>query len=257
MLENRLSLPIATERCEVHALEPHLLNGQTVFAGDRGRIVYWLFKRVLDVIGAVLLLVLLAPLLLLIALLIKADSSGPVIYRQERVGCRRRREGGATVWEIQTFTFYKFRSMFSHADESVHQRYVRAFCRGQTAGDCAAEAVFKLKNDSRVTRLGQILRRASLDELPQLINVLKGDMSLVGPRPVPPYEVAQYRQVHFRRFAALPGITGPWQVRGRGRVPFEEMIQMDIHYTQNCSLWLDAKLLLLTFPAVLCGHGAN
>jgi lipopolysaccharide/colanic/teichoic acid biosynthesis glycosyltransferase len=257
LLENRLFLPFATERTELQLLEPRVLNGRAVLAYGPNRVVYRFLKRVLDISGAALLLILLAPALLLIAVLVKWDSSGPAIYRQERVGCRRRRKGGVTAWEIRTFTFYKFRSMFSRADESVHQRYVMEFCRGQITESRALEAKFKLKHDSRVTRLGQILRRTSLDELPQLFNVLKGDMSLVGPRPVPPYEVAHYSQDHFGRFAALPGITGPWQVWGRGRVPFERMMQMDIEYTQQCSLWLDAKVLLLTLPAVIFGRGAH
>ena len=208
-------------------------------------------------IGAALLLVLLSAFLALISLLIKLDSSGPVIYQQERVGCRRRRRGGVTTWELRTFPFYKFRTMFCDADQSLHRRYVRAFCEGQIVAEKTSGAAFKLKNDSRVTRVGRILRRTSLDELPQLFNVLVGDMSLVGPRPVPPYEVEHYQAAHYERFTALPGISGLWQVRGRGRVPFEEMMRMDIEYTQRCSMWLDLKVLMLTIPAVIWGQGAN
>lgn len=250
-----MSQPISIE--SIRPLVLHPLYAQTVVAGGRARTAFWLCKRALDVIGAALLFVLFAPLLLLIALLIKLDSSGPVVYWQERVGSRRRSKDGVTTWEIRTFPFYKFRTMFCNADQSLHQQYVRAFCQDQIATEKTAGAPFKLKNDSRVTRIGRILRRASLDELPQLVNVLKGDMSLVGPRPVPPYEVAHYRKVDYRRFAALPGISGLWQVRGRGRVPFEEMMRMDIEYTQHSSLWLDLKILLLTVPAVIYGEGAD
>jgi lipopolysaccharide/colanic/teichoic acid biosynthesis glycosyltransferase len=150
------------------------------------------------------------------------------------------------------------------ADPAVHREFVQWFCDGKVAaveGKVApgelTETLFKLKNDSRVTRLGRFLRRTSLDELPQLINVLKGEMTLVGPRPVPPYEMAHYKQTHYERFAAVPGITGLWQVQGRGRVPFEEMIRMDMEYVRNCSLWLDLKILVSTVPVVFRGSGAH
>lgn len=214
-------------------------------------------KRCLDVVVAGLLLILLLPLLLLIALFIKLSSPGPVIFKQERVGAKRQRLGRKAVWVPVNFTFYKFRSMVQNADTSAHEAYIREFVNGtaQAAPECGGK--FKLTNDPRVTWVGRILRRASLDELPQLFNVLKGDMSLVGPRPVPPYEVACYRNGDHRRLAALPGITGLWQVNGRCQVPFEKMIEMDLDYIRNASLWLDLKILLLTLPAVLSGRGAE
>jgi exopolysaccharide production protein ExoY len=218
---------------------------------------YFICKRCFDVIVAGLLLVLLSPLLLLIAVLIKLDSRGPVIFRHERVGAKRRRFRGKTVWAVRTFPFYKFRSMFDGADSSVHEAYIRAFVQGRVQAREEKNVQFKLAKDSRVTPIGRILRRASMDELPQLVNVLKGDMSLVGPRPVPPYEVAHYRSADYDRLAALPGITGLWQVHGRCRVPFEGMVRMDREYIHKASLWLDLKILLQTIPAVFSGRGAE
>jgi lipopolysaccharide/colanic/teichoic acid biosynthesis glycosyltransferase len=194
--------------------------------------------------------------MVLIAALIRLDSPGPIIFVQERVGARRRYTGGRTIWEIQNFHFYKFRSMVHNADQSLHQAYINAWIEGSVRVADATRATFKLTNDPRITRVGSILRKTSLDELPQLVNVLKGEMSLVGPRPVPTYEVAKYEVLHYERFTARPGITGLWQVKGRGHVSFDEMIHMDIEYAQSQSLWLDIKILVLTIPAVLSGRGA-
>jgi lipopolysaccharide/colanic/teichoic acid biosynthesis glycosyltransferase len=226
---------------------------------DRGRqgALYFVCKRCLDLTLASALLVLLSPLLLLIAVAIKLDSRGPVLFVQERVGARRWARGRVAAWEVGTFPVYKFRSMVADADQAVHQAYIRAFVDGQVEAADGAGARFKLTNDPRVTRVGRLLRRSSLDELPQLVNVLKGEMSLVGPRPVPTYEVAQYQEWHRERLAALPGITGIWQVKGRCQVSFEGMVRMDIEYVRNRSLWLDVRLLLLTLPAVLSGRGAE
>jgi lipopolysaccharide/colanic/teichoic acid biosynthesis glycosyltransferase len=204
-----------------------------------------------------LLLVLLFPLFLLIAILIKLDSLGPVIFTQMRVGAKRQRLGRKAVWVTRDFTMYKFRSMVQNADPSVHQAYIREFVQGRAQASEESGGKFKLTNDPRVTRIGRILRKTSLDELPQLLNVLKGDMSLVGPRPVPPYEVACYRTGDLQRLTALPGITGLWQVDGRCEVTFEGMIQMDLEYIRKGSLWLDLKILLRTIPAVLSGRGAE
>lgn len=211
----------------------------------------------MDVVLATLLFIFLSPLMLLIAILIKLDTSGPIIFVQERVGARRRSEDGRTIWEIRNFPFYKFRSMVQNADPSIHQAFIKAFVEGRVETLDTAGAKFKLTNDPRVTRIGQILRKTSLDELPQLVNVLKGEMSLVGPRPVPTYEVAEYQAWHSERLATLPGLTGLWQVQGRCEVPFEEQIRMDIKYVRNQSLWLDIKILFLTIPAVLSGRGAE
>lgn len=214
-------------------------------------------KRVVDVVAAVLLLLLLSPLLLLIALAIRLDSAGPALYIQERVGARWKTENGRIFWGTNTFRLYKFRSMFYNADPTIHQAYVKAFVTGQAKVTVADNPIFKLEGDPRITRVGKLLRRTSLDELPQLVNVLIGEMSLVGPRPVPTYEVAEYEKWHHARLLAKPGITGLWQVRGRGRVTFDEMVRMDIEYVHNQSIWLDLKLLWLTIPSVLSGRGAK
>ncbi len=219
--------------------------------------LYFAAKRGVDVILAGLLLILLSPLILVIAILISLDSAGPIFFTQERVGARRQSMGRQAIWMIRNFTMYKFRSMVQNADSSVHEAYIKDFVEGRAQATPENGGKFKLTNDPRVTPLGSLLRKFSLDELPQLINVLKGDMSLVGPRPVPPYEVACYGNGHHKRLAALPGITGFWQVKGRGRVTFEEMIRMDIQYVENASLWLDLKVLFLTIPAVLSRRGAE
>ncbi|MGE0822312.1 MAG: sugar transferase [Candidatus Binatia bacterium] len=226
------------------------------FATDRQPSFYFIAKRLIDVILATVLLIVLFPLLVTIAILIKLDSRGPVLFVQERVGARRRNEGRRFVWEVRTFPFYKFRSMIQDADQSIHEAYIKAFVSGQVKTTDDPKARFKLTNDPRVTRVGRFLRKTSLDELPQLLNVLRGEMSLVGPRPVPPYEVAGYQARHLERLAALPGITGLWQVKGRCQVPFEEMVQLDISYIHTQSLWLDLKLLFLTIPTVVSRRGA-
>ena len=219
--------------------------------------MYFSCKRLIDVVLASLLLLLLLPLMLVIAVAIKLDTPGPVIFIQQRVGVSRHSERGWTRWRLRVFALYKFRSMVAGTDQSRHVEHVRAFVQGRVQTTDGSTARFKLTHDSRVTPVGAILRRTSLDELPQLFNVLKGDMSLVGPRPVPAYEVAEYRKADIERLAAPPGLTGLWQVNGRGEVPFAEMIRMDCEYVRNQSLWLDFKILLATIPAVLRGRGAN
>jgi lipopolysaccharide/colanic/teichoic acid biosynthesis glycosyltransferase len=223
----------------------------------RDRAFYHFFKRVLDLTVATLALVILLPVMALIAVLIVLDSGWPIIFAQERVGARRRTRDGFSYWQQTTFTCYKFRSMVQNADSSVHQAFITSFVEGCVEASDASGAKFKLTNDPRVTLVGRILRKTSLDELPQLVNVLKGEMSLVGPRPLPLYEVTQYKDWHRERLAALPGITGLWQVQGRCEVPFEEQIRMDIEYVRNPSLWLDIRLLFLTIPAALSGRGAE
>jgi lipopolysaccharide/colanic/teichoic acid biosynthesis glycosyltransferase len=214
-------------------------------------------KRGFDLVLAVALLVITAPLMLLIAALVLLDSGRPVFYRQERVGSRRRRSGRRVEWEARTFRIVKFRTMVPHADADVrHEQLVTAFVRGESY-PTSGGADFKLDRDPRVTRLGRWLRASSLDELPQLFNVIGGTMSLVGPRPVPPYEVALYEPRHRERLAGIPGITGAWQVYGRGRVSFEEMVRLDVDYVQRQSLRRDLALLLRTVPAVLMKKGAR
>lgn len=206
-------------------------------------------KRVIDVIGSGLILVLSAPLLLVIALAIKASSRGPVLFRQERVGHYGRH-----------FTFLKFRSMFLNNDHGVHKEFVTKFIADEAPHpplNGNGTRIYKLAVDSRITRVGKFLRSTSLDELPQLLNVLKGEMSLVGPRPPIPYEVAVYETWHRRRvLEAKPGITGLWQITGRSRVKFDEMVRLDLRYSATWTLWLDLKILLHTPLAVIKGTGA-
>jgi lipopolysaccharide/colanic/teichoic acid biosynthesis glycosyltransferase len=218
---------------------------------------YFAAKRALDVGLGLFALVLLSPLMLVIAILIKLDSPGPVLFSQTRVGARLERGRDRWSWKIRHFNMLKFRSMVHNADQSLHQAHVQAFVQGRLSSGDGQGPKFKLNADPRITRVGRILRRSSLDELPQLINVVRGEMSLVGPRPVPAYEVAHYEEWHHERLFALPGITGLWQVMGRCELPFEEMVRLDIDYVRSRSLVLDIKVLLLTIPAVLTGRGAR
>jgi exopolysaccharide biosynthesis polyprenyl glycosylphosphotransferase len=200
-------------------------------------------KRALDISGALAALCIASPAFLVISTLIKLTSPGPVFFRQKRVG-----QFG------KEFEFLKFRSMLVNNDSSIHQKYVRDLIAGKAG---SAGVGFKIKNDPRVTPIGRFLRRSSLDELPQLINVLKGEMSLVGPRPPIRYETDDYKLWHQRRIQEVkPGITGLWQVTGRSRTTFDEMVRLDLHYIENQSLWLDLKILLKTGRAVLSGDGA-
>jgi lipopolysaccharide/colanic/teichoic acid biosynthesis glycosyltransferase len=217
---------------------------------------YFITKRLLDVLFSALLVLLIAPLLLLVALAIVVDTPGGALYVSERVGSRRTVRNGRVVWESRPFRFYKFRTMSSDSDTSIHEQHVRAYAAGTLEPD-GSRAPFKLSEDARITRVGGVLRRTSIDELPQLLNVIRGEMSLVGPRPVPPYEVALYEERHLRRFATLPGITGLWQVSGRCSLTFDEMQALDAAYVERQSLRLDFAILLKTIPAVLSGRGAS
>ena len=206
-------------------------------------------KRMMDVSGSLALLLLLSPVFFIIAAAIKMTSRGPVLFRQQRVG-----EHGTP------FTFLKFRSMYINNDASQHKEYVRQLIAGQAAKHSAngeGEGVFKLTNDPRITAVGNFLRRTSLDELPQFVNVLRGEMSLVGPRPPVPYEVENYATWHRRRLLeAKPGITGLWQIHGRSRVGFDDMVRLDLRYASQSSPWVDLKILLQTPKAVIAGNGA-
>lgn len=208
-----------------------------------------LAKRSIDIVGSLLGILLLAPVFLIICGLIKLTSAGPALFRQARVG-----QGG------RYFTFLKFRSMYTNSDPGIHREYVKSFIAG-AAGASVPEGgqpgVFKLTNDPRVTPVGRFLRRYSLDELPQLLHVLQGEMSLVGPRPPLPYEFESYDIWHKRRLMAMkPGITGLWQVEGRSKVEFDDMIRLDLRYAAEWSLWLDLQILFKTPRAVLTGAGA-
>jgi exopolysaccharide biosynthesis polyprenyl glycosylphosphotransferase len=193
-------------------------------------------KRAMDVLISGVGLLLLSPLILLIALAIRLDSPGPVLFKQKRVG-----RGG------KLFTLYKFRSMIENAEEI--RPYLEAFNE-------ADGPLFKIKDDPRQTRVGRLLRRTSLDELPQLYNVLRGEMSLVGPRPALPEEVAQYQDWHRKRLEVSPGLTGLWQVSGRSKLSFDEMVLLDLYYVENWSPALDLRIILKTIPLVLLGEGA-
>lgn len=223
---------------------------------DSGAVGFAL-KRSIDVALTVLAFTLLAPLMLIISLFIVVDSHGPVIFSQDRVGSRRRRKNGQVAWETHVFRMHKFRSMIHNADQTMHQEYIKSFVSGEVEVSGEQDLKYKLVDDPRITRVGRMVRSTSLDELPQLFNILKGEMSLVGPRPVPVYEVAEYDDWHYERLAVLPGLTGLWQVSGRGNVSFDEMVRLDIEYVRSRSLWLDIKLLILTVPAVFAGRGAR
>jgi exopolysaccharide biosynthesis polyprenyl glycosylphosphotransferase len=205
-----------------------------------------ILKRTFDLTFAALAILLLLPLWLLVALLIKLDSKGPVFYTQERVGM-----------DGRLFLLYKFRTMQANADAELHREYQRAFIAGRAEANLGNETkpTYKLLADPRITRIGKILRRTSLDEVPQLLNVLSGDMSLVGPRPPIPYEVEAYELWHRKRLDMKPGLTGLWQVSGRNRLPFEEMVRLDLYYIENWSLLLDLEIILRTGFVMLAGEG--
>lgn len=216
---------------------------------DNAKKFFCVTKRIMDIVGSALALLLFAPILLLIAIAIKLTSEGPVFFRQKRVG-----QYG------EQFVFLKFRSMKVNNDASEHKQFVQQMIAGNAVSngsDKSGPAVYKLTKDRRVTRVGGFLRKTSLDELPQFWNVLKGEMSLVGPRPPVGYEVEAYDIWHRRRLLeAKPGITGLWQVKGRSRVTFDEMVRLDLRYAKTWSPWMDVKILLQTPAAVMFGDGA-
>jgi lipopolysaccharide/colanic/teichoic acid biosynthesis glycosyltransferase len=235
---------------------PDIQELQDLFTGPPSvRARYLLLKRAIDLILSAMLLIVACPIMLLSAILIKLESEGPAIYIQQRVGARYRRERGRIIWELRLFPCYKLRTMRKDSDPEVHKRYLRRFRSGGLE-DSPKGSLFKLSQDRRVTVVGQWLRKSSLDELPQLFNVMKGDMSLVGPRPVPVYEVELYDRPHYDRLAARPGITGVWQVYGRSRVTFEQMVAMDSGYARQSSLMFDLKLLVMTIASVVSCKGA-
>ena len=207
--------------------------------------------RALDVAVSAVLLLMLVPVFLIVAAAIRLDSRGRVLYRQSRVGRNQ-----------EPFIVNKFRTMHSGAGHETHREFVIGLiaAREQASHETQAERdesnFFKMANDTRVTRVGRFLRKSSLDELPQLWNVLRGDMSLVGPRPPIPYEVEHYPPHWFDRFAVKPGMTGLWQVSGRSELGLEEMVALDVQYARSRSLWLNLKILARTVPAVFAGRGA-
>jgi exopolysaccharide biosynthesis polyprenyl glycosylphosphotransferase len=222
------------------AFYPDLLDHHEARKGAR------FMKRCMDVAGSALALLLFSPIFLVVAVLVKLSSKGPIFFRQERMG-----QFG------KPFTFLKFRSMYADSDHRIHQAFIRRVIKGEHDGTMdVGGPVYKMTNDPRITRIGRIIRRASLDEFPQFINVLKGDMSLVGPRPPIAYECEDYDIWHRRRVLEVkPGITGLWQVSGRSRVRFDDMVRLDLQYARTWSIWLDIQILLKT-PAALFSDDA-
>jgi exopolysaccharide biosynthesis polyprenyl glycosylphosphotransferase len=230
-------MPVAPVERILTAGRLETIDGVGVYSLANGpdRAVSLLFKRLLDIAGSAVLLVVLSPLLALVAILVKSDSPGPALFRQERVGLHGR-----------TFRVVKFRSMCSDAEERLEQLSRHNRIKGHA---------FKLDEDPRTTRVGRFLRRCSLDELPQLWNVLRGEMSLVGPRPPLPSEVANYDVWHRRRLSMKPGMTGLWQVNSRNEREFDRWVEADLEYIDTWSLWLDFKIIARTVPAMLAGTG--
>jgi lipopolysaccharide/colanic/teichoic acid biosynthesis glycosyltransferase len=202
-------------------------------------------KRLFDVLFTLLIIPFFFLLLAVVAVLIRLDSEGPIFYRQKRVG----RDG-------EEFEMFKFRSMYVQNDAALHREAVLRYIGGSALNDHGAPGtLYKLVNDPRVTRVGRFLRKTSLDEFPQFLNVLRGEMSLVGPRPPVPYEVEHYSSHDRLRLCGKPGLTGTWQVYGRSRVTFHEMVEMDITYLQEQSILEDLKLIALTVPVMISGRG--
>jgi lipopolysaccharide/colanic/teichoic acid biosynthesis glycosyltransferase len=261
-----MTLCVFPEECDVVCRqgEPDLSFYPELPKRNAMRKVALIMKRVLDIVGAVVGLLLFAPFFVVIPVLIKKSSKGPVFFKQERVGQYGR-----------TFSFLKFRTMYANSDPRIHQDYIKKLICEQKAYDAGSgsnggngkdgthkdgeeQACFKIKDDPRITPIGKFLRKTSLDELPQFINVLKGDMSLVGPRPPIPYELENYDLWHRRRVLEVkPGITGLWQVYGRSRTNFDDMVRLDLKYVREWSLALDMKIIVQTPMAVIGGKGAH
>lgn len=197
---------------------------------------YFVAKRIFDVFSSLVTLILLSPLLLVVGIAIKLESKGPVFFLQDRVGKNKR-----------VFRIYKFRSMCSDASQ-LHHKLRKEY--GHTSGS------FKIKEDPRITKVGKVIRKLSIDELPQLINIIKGDMSIVGPRPLPTYEAEDLSSDYDERFLVLPGLTCTWQISGRSEISFDHRMQLDVDYVHDRGFWYDISLILKTIPAVLLGKGA-
>ena len=222
---------------------------------------YYIVKRILDFAIALALLTLLSPLMALISLLVSLYSPGPVFFVQERVGAKRKRLGNQTYWQKTTFKCYKFRTMRVNTDASLHQAYIKALINDDQKKMAELQGqetkLRKLIRDPRITRPGKFLRKTSLDELPQLWNVLRDEMSLIGPRPAIPYEVELYKSWYLRRLEAQAGITGLQQVTARSTFDFDHQMCLDIQYVENQSIWLDLKIILKTPFVVISTKGAQ
>ena len=233
------------EEQEVLSVDPLLFPD--LHSNQRKSTSFEVLKRGMDLLGSLTLFVILSPLLLMIVGLVKLSSPGPVLFRQIRIGQM-----------MKPFMICKFRTMYANADHGIHHNYVSWFITSSGKGqEQDKNKIFKLTNDPRITPIGHFLRKTSLDELPQLWNVLVGEMSLVGPRPPLWYELQQYKPWHRHRvLEAKPGVTGLWQVSGRSRTTFDEMVRLDLRYARKRSLWTDIKILLATPMAVISGKGA-
>ncbi|MBU8870308.1 MAG: exopolysaccharide biosynthesis polyprenyl glycosylphosphotransferase [Gemmatimonadales bacterium] len=244
MKEDAVALAVVENGC---LISPHKLFIPADTSRYYGNQAF--LKRALDVVMASVMLLVACPMMLVIALLVKRSSPGPVLFIQDRLG----RDG-------KPFRFYKFRSMQNDSNDAIHRQFAAMFINGDESGckkSNAGDTVFKMKTDPRVTGIGAWLRKTSMDELPQLFNILRGDMSLVGPRPPIDYEIENYQPWHMERLKAVPGLTGLWQVSGRSSVSFEEMVRLDVNYINNWSLWWDFAIILRTVPVVLWGTGGH
>lgn len=234
-----------------------ITSGSNPQFSNETRQVYFTCKRIMDFTVAFVALMILWPILAIIYVLIKFDSPGNPIFIQERVGTKLKHINGKNVWVQQNFNMYKFRSMRANSTSKIHQQFIQAYIAGDEKlmaelqqAKSSENNKFKLNGDPRITKIGRFIRKTSLDELPQLFNVLKGDMTLVGPRPPIPYEVALYRPPHLKRLNTMQGITGYWQVNGRSSTSFEEMVELDTEYIQKQNFWLDLKIIFKTFAEV-------
>ncbi len=235
-------------------------NRQRLYPITTNRRVYLGFKRAFDFLFSLFVLILASPFMLIVAILIKLDSRGPVFFMQDRVGVKLRFHNGELFYQRVIFRCYKFRTMVHDADQSVHKAYIQALINNDGENMAALQGgethVRKLTHDPRITRIGRFLRKSSIDEIPQFINVLKGDMSVVGPRPAIPYEVEMYKPWHYRRLETKPGITGLWQVSARSSCDFEDIVKYDIQYVDQQSLWMDFKIMVKTPFAIISCKGA-
>jgi lipopolysaccharide/colanic/teichoic acid biosynthesis glycosyltransferase len=239
----------------------HPLFEQTGFKSLAiGHNYYFLAKRIIDILFSLVALTIFAPVIAIVATLIRLDSPGPIIFRQARVGTRLYKYGKSLLWKQENFYCYKFRTMSVDAKSDVHHAYIKALITKdqETLREIEGEnaSFHKLVNDKRITRVGKYLRRFSLDEVPQFLNVLKGDMSVVGPRPAIPYEVEYYTPRHMRRLTAKPGITGLQQITARCTKSFDEQVNLDIQYIEHQSLYLDIKIIFKTPFTVFTQKGA-
>lgn len=227
-----------------------------------GRTPYYFAKRLIDIVLVLAAAPIVVPLVIMVGLLVRWDSPGPAIFAQQRLGARWTRRGGLWAWELRPFTFYKLRTMEHGADPALHRTYLDAYIAGDDeamglVNSGAPEGSYKIADDPRVTSVGAKLRVLSLDELPQLWNVLKGDMSLVGPRPAIDYEVARYSSSQLQRLAGPAGLTGSWQVNGRSTLTFQEMVDLDTSYLSRRSLLLDLTIVAKTVIVVVKRNGAG